>query len=174
MSTKQERIKTMRAISNQDNVIDSRDVIERIEELEAELQTLQDEVEEIEDNLGGIDCDDDPEAYSRTEESLEDAKEAVEDWKNSEEAEELAVLKSLAEEASDSPDWKYGETLINDDYFTEYIKELIDDCYEMPKEINSGRWPYNHITVDYESAAEEAKQDYLSVDYDGATFWIKA
>ena len=62
----------------------------------------------------------------------------------------------------------------NDDYFTEYIKELIDDCYEMPKEINSGRWPYNHITVDYESAAEEAKQDYLSVDYDGATFWIKA
>lgn len=72
-----------------------------------------------------------------------------------------------------SPDWSYGETLIREDYFTKYIEELIDDCYEIPKEMNSGEWPWRHMTIDYEAAAEEAKQDYMELNYDGVTYFIR-
>jgi hypothetical protein len=43
----------------------------------------------------------------------------------------------------------------------------------MPKELNSGNWPYRHITVDYEAAAEEAKGDYTKVDFAGQTYLIR-
>ncbi len=164
----------VREITNTQDVIDSRDVIARIEELEDERQSLVDEIEEAEEALGAIDCDNEEEAYAGAEETLEDAKEALKDWDASDEAAELKTLKTLAEDGEDSTDWSYGETLIHEDYFTKYIEELIDDCYEMPKEMKSGDWPWRHVVIDYEAAAEEAKQDYFTVDFDGATYWIRA
>lgn len=140
------------SISNTDNTIDSRDVIARIEELEA----LRPAAEE------------DPET-----EYIEACKN-VKDFDESEEGQELTALKQLAEQAESSPDWTYGEQLINEDYFTQYIEELIADCYDMPKEVNSGDWPWRHITIDYEAAANEAKTDYMEVDFDGVTFLIRA
>lgn len=91
-----------------------------------------------------------------------------------EEKEELLTLETLAEQAESFPDWTYGETLISDNYFTQYIEELISDCYEIPKEFNSGEWPWRHMSIDYEAAAEEAKQDYMEVDFNGTTFLIRA
>ena len=44
----------------------------------------------------------------------------------------------------------------------------------MPKEMDSGNWPYRHMTMNFEAAAEEAKQDYMEVDFDGNTFLIRA
>jgi hypothetical protein len=127
-------------ISNTDDVIDSRDVIARIEEVRDLL------------DLGSV---------TFTNDERRDA------------ALELAALEKLAEEASGSPDWNYGETLIRESYFTDYIEQLIDDCYEMPKELNSGEWPWRHVTVDYEAAAEEAKADYIECDFDGETYLIR-
>ncbi len=119
-------------ISNDDNIIDSRDVIARIEELEA--------------------CDGD-----------------LDEW----DADELTALKHLQEQAEGSPDWLHGEMIINESYFTEYIEELITDCYDdIPNHKHSG-WPYNHMTLDYEAAAGEAKQDYMEVDFNGNTFLIR-
>lgn len=116
-----------------DDVIDSRDIIERLEE-------------------------------------LSDAEELTED-----EAEELEQLKALAEEAEGySSDWLHGETLIKDEYFTDYIEELIKECYSLPKELTSGDWPWRHITIDYEAAAEEAKQDYACVTFGDDEYWIRS
>jgi|SRR5687768_18306140 len=90
------------------------------------------------------------------------------------ESEEYIALLKLQEEAEQyADDWLYGAQLIRDDYFTTHIEELINDCYEMPKEFKSGEWPYRHITIDYEAAAEEAKQDYTSVEFDGVTYWVR-
>lgn len=72
-----------------------------------------------------------------------------------------------------SPDWIHGETLIREDYFTTYIEELIADCYRLPKELTSGDWPWRHITVDYDAAADEAKADYMEADFDGVTYYIR-
>lgn len=138
-------------ISNMQNVIDSRDIIARIAELESEM-------EDAKGDWSGA--------------SELDMPKELKEWED-ENAAELDALRNLADEADCSPDWKYGETLIRESYFVEYIEELIDECYEMPKEINSGDWPWRHITIDYEAAADEAKADYIAVDFDGVTYYIR-
>jgi hypothetical protein len=144
-------------ISTTDDVIDSRDVIARIEELRDTLEALREEFDSNPEN-DGVDFDD----WSRNQTAMTSA-----------EVDELAALEQLAEEASGSPDWTYGEALIRESYFTDYIEQLINDCYEMPKELNSGEWPWRHVTVDYEEAAEEAKADYIDCDFDGVTYLIR-
>lgn len=62
------------------------------------------------------------------------------------------------------------EEFIAEDYFVTYITELIDDCYELPKEMPSGGWPYNHIKIDYEAAVDEASQDYVQVTLFGEEY----
>ena len=144
-------------ISNTDNTIDSRDVIARIEELKDIQEALSSAIREAH----GV-------------EDIEAAKNAFVDWQDSEEYTELEHLRALQDQAEYSPDWNHGETLINESYFTDYIEELITDCYELPKELNSGDWPWRHVKIDYEAAAEEAKTDYMEVDFDGVTFLIRA
>lgn len=121
-------------ISNTADIIDSRDIIERIEELEAEY-----DAEAFETNL-----DDDEEA-------------------------ELLVLKCLAEEAENCCAWADGETLIHDNYFTKYAEQYAEDIGAVGTE---DQWPLSHI--DWEAAAEDLKQDFSTVDYDGATYLVRS
>jgi hypothetical protein len=118
---------------NRDDVIDSRDVIARIKDLEAELE------------------DEDPNEVDP------DARE------------ELAALKALTDEGRQSPDWHHGETLIRDSYFRDYAKQLAEDIGAVDPELQ-GRWPYT--CIDWDEAAEELKNDYFEVDFDGVTYWI--
>lgn len=161
-------------INNRADVIDSRDFIERLEELQAErdgfkeaLQDAQDALDEFDPEAGGGDEAELKQAVADTERDLAT-------WAESPEAAELEILEKVAAEASDSPDWEHGEALIRESYFTDYIEELITDCYEMPKALKSGEWPWRHVKVDYVAAAEEAKADYLEVDFDGVTYLIRA
>lgn len=84
-------------ISNSDDMIDSRDVIERIEELS-----------------------------NARDEAAEGGDEAVSSWEQ-EYGDELKAIESLADEASGSPDWEHGEALIRDSYFTEYAEQFAND-----------------------------------------------
>lgn len=105
-------------ISNMDDVIDSRDIIERIEELEAEREALA-------DGENG---------------------EALREWDEGDEGQELRALKALAEEAEGyAPDWKYGEALIRDSYFREYAEQLADDIGAVDR---NASWPCNCIDWD--------------------------
>ena len=123
------------SIDNTEDIIDSRDIIDRIEE----LTSLVDETGEGEH---------------------------IAEWK---------ALTALAKQAEpESRDWLHGETLIRRSYFVDYITDLIHDCYEMPKEMHSGAWPYRHMSIDYEEAAKEAEQDYASVDFDGVEYLIRS
>lgn len=138
-----------REIDNSEDVIDSRDVIERIEELEADLEhekeLLADHPEEPNtparqtrlDNIAEIEA-------------------------------ELNPLKALEEEAEGyAPDWEYGATLIRDSYFTEYAEELIKDCDGLPREIP------HYIVIDWEATAKNIQVDYTSVDFAGVTYWVR-
>ena len=133
----------MADVNNTQDVLDSRDVIARIDELSDELDggAIDDETSTF--MVDGVDCD--------------------------EEHEELEALKALAEEASGSPDWQYGETLIRDSYFTEYAEELANDIGAVDA---NAQWPMSFI--DWDAAAEALKQDYMSVDFDGVEYWIRA
>lgn len=125
----------MANISNLDDVIDSRAVIERIEELESELAAFMEETE------GAL-----PENFPAIE--------------------ELMALRNLANDAIQySSDWEYGESLINRNYFEEYMDEMVEDCYELPKDL-----PYwMSIKLDYVAL----EQDYTSVDFDGQEYLIR-
>ena len=123
-------------------VIDSRDIIERIKEIES---TQDDLVERL----------------SNGEISESDMK-AFDD----EEGKELDMLRELAEEAEQySSDWEYGETLIHEDYFNDYMDEMIEDCYEIPKNL-----PYwMSIKIDY----DELKSDYVELYFDGQIYYMR-
>lgn len=90
------------------------------------------------------------------------------------EKDELADLKKLAEQCEGCSDWEYGEQLIAETYFTEYIKDLIEDCYELPNDEKMNQWPFSHMSMNYEAAAHEAQQDYISVQIQGYDFFIRS
>lgn len=92
-----------------DQLIDSRDVIKRIEELEENLEMMKDDCET--DGSAVIDHPD----------------------FDSDEAEELSSLKDLASQGEGYGDWDHGETLILDEYFTEHIQQLIEDTEDVPE-----------------------------------------
>lgn len=130
----------MDPITNSDDIIDSRNIIERIKELESDRDAADAE-----------------------------GAEALEAWDESGDGDELRSLKSLAEDAEGySPFWQYGETLIRDSYFEEYAQELAADIGAIDPKAN---WPLN--CIDWGKAADELKQDYTSVEFDGVEYWVR-
>ena len=140
-------------ITNTQDVIDSRDIIERLEDLEG---TLEGAHEGYVENGGTLSF----------EEWLSD--ETIEDCQD--EKIEYNMLKKFADEAKGySEDWQYGSTLIRDSYFEDYAKELCEDIGDMPKELP---WYIaNHI--DWEGVAREIQMDYTSIDFDGVKYWVR-
>ncbi len=131
-------------ISNSDDVIDSRDVIERIDELKDEIEALEG------DDFDGskVGGPDDP-----VDADLRD---------------ELAKLEALADEAEDyCEDWKHGAALYRDSYFVEAMQEMLEDCGDLPKNLPA------YIEIDWDKTADNLKVDYTSVDYDGVTYWVR-
>lgn len=161
-----------RTISNGDNIIDSRDVIERIEELKDDRSVFEVALSDAQETLEDLKArPDDAEA-----EQLVDAEEAVEaaeanvtEWAESDDAAELKVLEALAEEAEGSADWRHGETLIRDSYFEEYAEQLADDIGAISR---NASWPVN--CIDWKRAAEELQDGYTSVNYDNVIYWIRS
>jgi pyruvate/2-oxoglutarate dehydrogenase complex dihydrolipoamide acyltransferase (E2) component len=154
-----------RTIDNGDNIIDSRDVIRRVEELETERQDLADavdEAQEAEDDAVRDEAD-----TTATSAALEEATAALTAWDESDEARELAAIKAFAEEGEQNlSDWRHGETLIADHYFTQYAQELAEDVGAVGRDL---QWPLMHI--DWDAAADALKADYTSLTWDGAEYW---
>lgn len=120
-----------------EDVLDSRDIIARIEDLEDTIGTAKTECLE---QYG------DDENY---EEALAAHMEQFE-----EEIAELAKLKELESEFSSYADWKGGETLINEDHFVDYVKQLLEDCGEIPANLP------HYIVIDWEDTADNIRADY--------------
>ena len=143
----------MKTINNLEDVIDIRDVIERFEELESEFETA---MENVPDNERG---------------NMDNA--AWKEWTESEEAEELKTLTSLLDDfkgAGGDEQWRgdwYPVTLIRDSYFTDYTKELLEECGYIPKDFPS--W----IEVDWDATAENVRIDYTSAEFGDVTYWAR-
>lgn len=131
------------SINNSQDIIDSRDIIERIKELEAERE----DYEEARDK--NIDRPWDEEQES--------------------DAEELKTLQELADECSGyAEDWKYGVQLIRDSYFEDYARELAEDIGAISRDAT---WPND--CIDWEQAAKELQMDYASVEFGDVTYWVR-
>jgi len=133
----------MRTIDNSQDVLDSRDIIARIEELEDDRDNFIADNEEME-----------------MPPSWED--------ENQEDAEELKNLTTLQDELGGyCEDWKYGTTLIREDYFEEYVQDMLEDIGELPKDLPS------YIVIDWDKTAYNVRQDYTSGEFDGITYWAR-
>ena len=86
---------------------------------------------------------------------------------NDEEREELAALEAV--EDAGIADWLYGETLIREDSFTDYARELAEDIGAIDP---NAQWPLSHI--DWDAAADALKEDYTEVTLDGSTYYVRA
>lgn len=144
------------------DIIDSREIIARIEELKSDLDCLEEAVEEAQERLEEALSD---EAAEQAENILREAKQALETW---EDRDEYETLIALAAECESSLDWRYGESLIRDNYFEDYARELAKDCGMV---LGDESWPLN--CIDWEQAAKELQVDYFSVEFEGETYWIR-
>ena len=160
-------------ISNTDDTIDSRDIIERIVELQDTRDSLQ---TDYDDAVTALDeFEDDPSTFAQDgstpdelREAVEAAKKALDTWNTSDDAEELRILEALQEEASGySPDWTYGSQLIRRSYFEQAMDEMVADCYgdQYTKDLPS----FMTLTLDYDAL----EQDYTGVDFGGVEYLIR-
>lgn len=134
----------MNTISNHDDIIDSRDVIARTDELQSEYDDLK------------------AERYD-----LQTATRDLADWEN-DYADELKSLTDLQEQAEGYvPDWRYGATLIRESYFTEYIMEMLADIGDLPRHLP------HYLVIDEEATANNIKDDYTEVEFDGVTYLVR-
>ncbi len=98
-------------IDNTDDMIDSRDVIARIEELQAECDAYNDDADH--EIPWGQQY---PEAFA-----------------------EISALMALQNQAEGyASDWQHGECLIRDSYFKDYAMQLADDIGAIPRDAS---WP---------------------------------
>lgn len=157
-------------ISNTDDIIDSRDVIARIEELQGEREALESELESAQETLD--DMLDDTSVLSGDEakdqqEIVAAAIDALAEW-DDEYATELQTLTALQDEAEwYCSDWQDGAALIRESYFTEHAIEMLKDIGCLPAKIP------HYVVIDEEATAENIKADYTSVEFDGATYWVR-
>jgi hypothetical protein len=136
-----------REINNREDIIDSRDIIARIEY----LTSLEIEDHENREALSGDDLHD----YAPLLDEID--------------ADELKVLRALADEGSDyAPDWEWGATLIRDTYFEDYARDLAEDIGAISKD---NVWPAT--CINWERASEELKMDYSEIEFGGVTYWIR-
>ena len=119
----------MESITNTQDIIDSRDIIERIEEVESGLVM----------GCGG-------------------------------DVAELKTLKNIVDQASGCGDFVHGESLICESYFTEYCKQLCEDIEAIPADLP---W-YIASNIDWDGVAEDIKQDYTEIDFDGINYFMRA
>jgi len=147
-------------ISNKDDVIDSRDVIERIEELALTQIQVFNEQQSIEgDDDMCIEEDDYNNNHFRN-------------WLKEGEGididrDELILLLELQDQCEELSDWEHGETLVHADYWVDYVYDLLRECGDLPKEIP------HYIKIDWEATANNIEQDYMRVDFGGEEYLIR-
>jgi hypothetical protein len=158
------------APSNSDDIIDSRDIIERIEELQSERADLESAVESASLTLAdALDPSSalatDKDEIEALQENLKDAREYLKDWDG---ADELKALLALQEEAEGyAEDWHHGTPLVRESYFMEYCQEMLEDMGDLPKNFPS------YIVIDWDATADNLKMDYTEVDFDGVAYLVR-
>ena len=161
-----------RSIDNSQDIIDSRDVIRRLSELESDRESLTDAITEAQEEYDtAVKDGKDDDTLADLKGTLEGAQEDLRAWdEDDSDSDEYRTLKALSEEGeSATSEWSRGETLIRDSYFETYAEELAGDIGAIDK---NASWPVN--CIDWKEAAEQLRQDYTNVDFDGETYWIRS
>lgn len=131
-------------------MIDTRDLLEEREDLKT---TILFDFNEVFPQYGTDDFD-----------SILFEEEEIQDWKElwSEELDTIERINSV-EDAVGS-EFEYGVTLIEEDEFEEYCRDLIEECGYISKDFPS--W----IEIDWSRTTDNIRADYSEVEYQGTTY----
>ncbi len=98
----------------------------------------------------------------------DNAKTELAEW-DAENADALKALESFNEEGEqNSSEWTHGETVIREDYFEEYAKQLVEDIGDLPKDIPS------YIEIDWTATAKNLEADYSTIEWDGENYLVRS
>jgi hypothetical protein len=82
---------------------------------------------------------------------------------------ELRVEQTEIEAVEDyCEDFRHGETLIPEDEFQEYARELAEDIGAIDRD---AVWPLG--CIDWKQAADELAMDYTLIEYRGQSFYVR-
>ena len=137
------------------NTIDTRNLIETRDELKQEI------LDSFLENFPH---------YEEMTESFEDIlfeEEEIESWKQDwqEEINQITCIDEVEDEIGSEFD--FGVTLIPEDDFTDYVEDLLKGCGYISDDFPS--W----IEIDWEATAENVKQDYSELEYEGETYFYR-
>jgi hypothetical protein len=142
-------------ISNTEDILDVRDIIECVEELRSELEAERELL-----------ADHPAEPHTAAKQTRLDNIASLE--------EELRPLEALLSEIKGyggdhqwEGDW-YPVALVRDSYFEEYAEEL---AYDIDAINRNAHWPLN--CINWSEAAQQLKIDYGCVDFDGVEYWYR-
>lgn len=89
------------------------------------------------------------------------------------EAKELAELQAILDDLKGNGgdeqwrgDW-YPVMLISERTFEDHVRELLEDCGTIPKDL-----PW-FVAIDWETTAQHIQGDYTPVEIDGVTYWYR-
>ena len=103
-------------------------------------------------------------------ESFEDIlfeEEEIESWKQDwqEEIDKISCIDEIENEIGS--EFNYGITLIPEDDFEDFVEQDLKDCGYISDDFPS--W----IEIDWEATAENVKQDYSELEYEGETYFYR-
>lgn len=145
---------TTEQITNDQDLIDVRDVIARVKELESDQPSINEMGE----------CDDCGVFLKRGDETHNPECAVLE-------LQRLTALLEDLEGNGGDEEWRgswYPVTLIRESYFKDYAEQLAEDIGAVNAEAS---WPNSHI--DWEAASNELLTDYGSTEFDGVTYYYR-
>ena len=183
------------SIDGSESQIDSRDLLARCEFLEAHYDDLKQAVEDAKEELeeaqtrvheatngdsAVLSVEAAVEAVVEAEKDLGEAEDELNAWDGgvylelddprmpSGEYDEMLTLREAVDELGEQS-CRYGDaSLVSEDYFTDYTKELAEDCCEVPRDL---KWPFT--CIDWDEAADELKADYSTITLFGNDYYYR-
>ena len=81
---------------------------------------------------------------------------------------ELAALKAFVSKHDYVEEWNYGAEFIAEEYFTEYVKDMLEGCGTIPRDLP------DYIAIDWEETADNLKCDYVDAEFNGVTYYVRS
>jgi len=79
---------------------------------------------------------------------------------------ELAALQKFESDYDYVTDWHYGADFIAEEYFTEYVKDMLEGCGTIPRDLP------DYVAIDWEKTADNLKCDYADVEFNGGSYYV--
>ena len=139
-------------------MIDTRDLVEKREELQTNLvdsfnEYFETEIGDFDELIEHIDNSDNKD---------------VEGWRD-DKVYDFEYIDEINELEDEITNFFYGKALIPNDDFTEYCKDMVENCYNL-KDVPD----FIKYNINWDGVASDLEVDYSSVTYQGVSYLVRA